>query len=441
MKAASGSGNLSWVYGGAGTGGLPKDWKSVTAVGAHTVKITLTTGVNATWFIHNGIGQLVTVPKSAWDRYPHNMGQELAWIKSIANDPTAKPYQVVDGPYAFKSFSPNQDWTFVPNRHFDGHQSQVGRLIFQYETSAEAEFSALRNNTVQVGYLPSEMWGSRADLRGDKLWPGYLFGFNMMRLDENPGAENGLGPTFAQAYVRQAMEMGINQPGIINTIYHGQGIVEDGPVPSKPHTVFDDPALNTPPYPYNPQAGKRLLESHGWRMVNGVMTKGSVKLEFPLIYSSGDPAIENTVQLVQHDWALEGIKISLVSMTFDNLVAADHGKPSGWDAAYWGAGWTYEPDFYPTGGALFKTGAASNAGGYSNPTMNKLIEDTYLPATTAQSQKALFAYEVYAAKQVPYLWFPWLATLNESSTALKGVESTFNPIEDLYMPNYWTVKK
>ncbi|PSR22953.1 MAG: ABC transporter substrate-binding protein [Sulfobacillus acidophilus] len=441
MKAASGNGNLPWVYGGAGTGGMPNDLKSVVATSKYTVTITLNITANPNWFIHNDIGQFVIVPKASWNRYPSNMQKELTWIKSIANDPTAQPYHVVDGPYKFSSYTPNEEWIFTPNPSFDGHKSSIGRLIFQYQTSTSSEFAALRSGTVQVGYLPPAMWSVRKDLTGDKYWPSYLFGFNMMRLDENPGAEDGMGSVFSQAYVRQAMEMGIDQPAIISGIYHGQGIIEDSPVPSEPKTVFDDPALNKQLYPFNIKAGQKLLESHGWRLVHGVMTKGKQKFEFPLIYSSGDPAVQDTVELLQRDWAKEGIKISLVSMPFDNLVTTDHGKPSGWDAAYWGAGWTYEPDFYPTGGALFKTGAASNAGGYSNPTMNKLIEDTYLPATAAQSQKALFAYEAYAAKQVPYLWFPWLATLNESSTALKGVESTFNPIEDLYMPNYWTVKK
>lgn len=440
-KAASGNGNLPWTYGGAGAGGIPSDWTSVTATGTHTVKVTLANPANQSWFIHNGLGQLVPVPAAQWNRYPNNMTEELNWIKSIANQPTAKPYQVVDGPYKFKTFTPNQSWVFAKNSAFKGHQSSIAKLVFQYETSASSEYSALRAGTVQVGYLPPSLWASQSQLANDKFWSSYLWGFNMMRLDENPTAQNGLGPVFSQAYVRQAMEMGVDQTAIINGIYHGQGVVEDSPVPSEPNTVYYDSALSQPPYPYNPAAGRRLLENHGWRMVNGVMTKGGVKLAFPLIYASGDQSIQDTVQLIQHDWAQEGIKITLVSMPFGNLVATDHGKPSGWDAAYWGAGWTYQPDFYPTGGELFKTGAAANAGGYTSPVMDQLIAKSYLPGSTAQTQQALFNYEAFAVKNVPYLWFPWMATFNESAKALHGVASTFNPIEDLYMPNFWTFKK
>lgn len=438
MKAASGSApNLPWQYGGAGAGGIPADFKSVTALNSHTVQITLTTPSNQTWFIHNGLGQIVVVPKAVWDKYPHNMIQELTWIKSIANTPTNKAYSVVDGPYAFQSWTPNQQWSFVANPQFNGHKGRIQKIVFQYQTSAASEFLALKTGTVQVGYLPATMWDSRRALTLDKFWPGYLWGFNMMRLDENPTAQNGLGPFFAQAYVRQALEMGINQQQIIDGIYHGNGVIEDGPVPSKPRTVYYDPALSKPPYPYNPAAGKKLLEEHGWTEVNGVMTRHGVKLQFPLIYASGDQSIADTVQLIQQDWAQEGVKITLQAMPFSSLVATDHGNPAHWDAAYWGAGWTYQPDFYPTGGELFMTGAAANAGGYSSPTMNQLIEKSYRPGTVSQNIRALFQYEAYAVKDVPYLWLPWIATLNESASNLKGVSSSFNPVEDLYMPNYW----
>jgi len=440
MKAASGNGNLPWTYGGAGGGGVPQDWTSVTAANTSTVIVTLDHSANQSWFIHNGLGQIVPVPESVWNKYPDNMMKELRWIQSVSNQPTAKPYQIVDGPYWFQSFQPNEAWNFVANTHYDGHKSTIKKVIFQYETSSASEFAALKSGTVQVGYLPASMWDSRKSLTTDTFWPAYLWGFNMMRLDENAGAENGLGPVFSQAYVRQAMEMGINQNAIIQGIYHGQGVVEDSPVPSEPTTRFYDSALATPLYPYNPKAGKALLEQHGWQMINGVMTKNGVKLSFPLIYSSGSLTIADTVQLVKQDWAEEGIQITLVAMPFDNLVTTDHGNPKGWDAAYWGAGWTYQPDYYPTGGELFETGAAANAGGYNSATMNQLIQASYEPGNSAARTKALFAYEAFAAKDVPYLWFPWIATLNESSPTVHGVVTTFNPVEDLLSPNYWTIK-
>ncbi len=437
MKAASGNGTLPWTYGGAGGGGVPTDWTSVTAPNSSTVVVTLASPANQSWFIHNGLAQIIPVPQSVWDVHPNNMTRELQFISSVSNQPTNKVYDVVDGPYKFSAMAPNQYWSFVPNPSYGGQKSRITKLIFQYETSPASEYTALKSGNISVGYLPASLWANKAQLTHDQFWPAYLFGFNMARINQSPQAMGGLGPTFSKSYVRQALEMGINQAGIIQTIYHGQGTVEDSPVPSQPKTVFNDPALNKPLYPFNPKAGKALLIQHGWHMTNGVMTRHGVSLSFPLVYTSGSQAIKDTVELVKQNWAQEGIQVQLQPEPFDNVIAVMHGNPTKWDAAFWGGGWTYQPDYYPTGGELFKTGAAANAGHYNSNTMDQLITATYAPGTPQASQRALFAYEAYARQNVPYLWFPIIPTFNESVTTLKGVKSTFNPITALFYPNHW----
>jgi peptide/nickel transport system substrate-binding protein len=440
MKAAS-ENNAVWAYGGAGGGGVPADWQSVIADGSDKVIVTLAHPANQSWFIHNGLAQIIPVPASAWDKYPDNMNQELTYIKSIANVPTAKPYNIVDGPFKFSQWQPNDDWIFVSNPTYGGHRASIKKIEYMYETSSANQFAALKTGTVDVGYLPPSLWNSKHDLSGDQFWSSYAFGFNMARLNQSSQAEGGLGPTFSQRYVRAALEMGINQAGIIDTFYHGQGVSEDGPVPSEPPTKFYDSALSHSPYPYNPQAGRKLLESHGWSLVNGVMTKGGVQLKFPLVYTSGSNTITDIVQLVKTDWAKEGVDISLVPEPYDTVIAVMHSNPAKWDAAFWGGGWTYEPDYYPSGGELFATRSAANAGHYNSATMNRLIAASYLPGTKTQTQAALFAYEAWAVHDIPYLWFPWLANFNETAKNVHGVRSTYNPITDLFYPNYWTVSK
>lgn len=439
MQAAS-QNNAVWSYGGAGGGGVPADFQSVTADGTHKVIVTLVHPENQSWFIHNGLAQIIPVPASVWDKYPGNMSQELNYIRSVANVPTAKPYSVVDGPFKFSQMAPNDYWSFVPNASYGGHKATMKKLEFQYETSTTNEFAGLKTGTVDVGYLPPSLWNSKGQLAHDQFWSGYAFGFNMARVNQSPLAEGGLGPVFSQRYVRAALEMGINQQGIINSFYHGRGVTEDSPVPPQPPTKFYDAALKNNPYPFNPTAGKRLLESHGWAMVNGVMTKHGVKLSFPLIYTSGSTTIADVVQLVKSDWAREGVQVSLVPEQFDNVVQTMHSNPSKWDAAFWGGGWTYQPDYYPTGGELFATGSAANAGHYASSTMNRLIQNSYQPGTPQQTKQALFAYEAWAAHDIPYLWFPWVAQLNETVNTLHHVQSTYNPITDLYYPNYWSAQ-
>lgn len=440
QTTSSSNPHLPWSHAGSGVGGIPELWKNVSAINPTTVQITLKSSVNPIWFEHNGLAQITPLPVAVWDKYPHNIIKELAYIKSVANSPGAEPYHVVDGPYQFASMEPNNNWTFIPNPHYGGHKSSLAKVIFQYETSPQAEFEGLKTGTITVGYLPSSLWNSRTQLHNDTLTTAYLFGFNYLQPNLNPEAPGGLGKAFDSRYVREALQMGINQPGIISTFYHGYGVVEDSPIPSEPPTHFYDSQLKSPLYPYNPQAGKQLLEKHGWHMVNGVMTKGSTRLAFTLTYVSGSNTVSDIAQLLKSSWAKEGIAVTLQSQPFDQIIAqANQSDPSKWNMVWWGGGWTYEPDFYPTGGGLFKTGAGANFGGYHSSVMDQLITKTYEPGTPHQIQQRLDAYQKWAAQDLPVLWMPWTPSFNVHANTLHGSVKTFNPVSDLYSPNYWTL--
>ncbi len=442
LATSSGSSSLPWGYGGAGIGGLPTRWQSVKADGPYKVIVTLNKPSNPEWFIHNGLAQIVPAPKSVWDIHK-NMNNELSFIKSEANNPGSKYYSVVDGAFKFdaaQSKTNNQYWAFVPNPAYDGHKATIKKLDWVYESGNSSEFAALKQSKVNVGYLPFSLYDSRSQLTGDHFSTLYPFGFNYLVINFSHKAPGNFGTMIGSRYVRQALEMGINQKGMISSFYHGHGVVGFSPLPAKPHTSFYDPALKNPT-PYNPAAGKKLLLKHGWTMNHGVMTKGNLKLAFTLDYVSGVTAVANQVQLVKQDLAQEGVQVNLESQPFNTLIADTNQANAGkWQVVWWGGGWVYSPDFYPTGGGLFATGSAANYGGYQSHTMNHLIQTTYQPGSPTQIRSRLNSYLGYASSQLPVLWMPWTPTaFEETANYIHGVNSSYNPITDTQYPNYWTV--
>ncbi len=442
LKATStGASNLPWGYGGAGSGGIPARWSQVVADGDHTVIVTLNKPSNPNWFIHNGLAQIVPVPASVWNKYPQNMTQELKFILSVANSPGSKEYSVVDGPYRFDQMKPNDYWSFVPNGQYDGRHSTLQKVIFQYQSSDATEFLGLRKGTINVGYLPTSDWNARHELAGDTLTAPYEFGFTFLQPDYNTRAPGSLGPVFRKLYIRQAMEMGIDEPAMIQAFFHGHGVLENDPIPAKPRTIFYDAKMPSLDYPFNIKAGKALLASHGWTLHDGVMEKHGIKLAFTLLYVSGSASAANIVQLIKQDWAEEGIQVSLQSAPFDQVLStAQQSDPQKWNMAFWGtSSWTYEPDYYPTGGSFFLSGAGANQGGYDSATMNRLIANSYAPGTPAQIQAALDAYLRDAAHELPDLYLPYTPTYNEHANDLHGTVSTYNPITTFLYPNLWTL--
>ncbi len=105
--------------------------------------------------------------------------------------------------------------------------------------------------------------------------------------------------------------------------------------------------------------------------------------------------------------------------------------------AFWGGGWTYEPDFYLSGDGLFNSGAGANFGGYANPHMDQLINaTTNLTGTPTQVTHRMDAYLTYAAQQVSAIWLPWTSSsyvgtgFPEHAKDLHGTVSTFNLVTD-----------
>ena len=82
----------------------------------------------------------------------------------------------------------------------------------------------------------------------------------------------------------------------------------------------------------------------------------------------------------------------------------------------WGAGWVFAPDYYPTGEAIFQTGAGSNSGSYSSKQ-----NDTNIAATTSKNT-SLTNYENYLTQQLPVVYQPNAVTsLTEIKKGLTGV--------------------
>lgn len=426
ILAASGS-KAPWAYCFAGSGGVPGDWKSVHVTGLYTFSITTTKPVNPAWFEHNGLGQIVPVPKSTWERYANPL-QELNWIKSVSATWSNRVYDVYDGPYHIVSGVNSEYWLYAANPHYDGvHQPTFRTVRYYYETSEASTFLALKKKTVELATAPSSYLGALKKMTDYRIVAPPLFGYQWLGLNYRRTTLD-VGPLFNNLYIRQALQMGIDQAAIIK-LYGGYATPVYGPVPRFPHNIYYDYRLPDY-YPYNPARGKALLESHGWHEVNGVMEKNGTKLAFPILDQSGagSPSIQDEFEIIQAGWAKEGIKATI----YLSALPANDGQ--NWAVSGFGT-WVYAPDFYPSGGSLFaSTGGVNLSGGdYRSAEMDHLIQATYAPGSEAQTIQRFYAYEKYAAQQLPVLWVPMsnAATgfLYSVATNIKGFQANYSPQE------------
>jgi peptide/nickel transport system substrate-binding protein len=243
----------------------------------------------------------------------------------------------------------------------------------------------------------------------------------------------------AQLYIRQALQEGIDQNGIVSAIDENYGAPTCSPLPPNSPTTL---SAKTPcAYAFSVHNAQVLLKAHGWTIQGGNMTCTSpgtgstkcgpgipnnaiIKLNFSYLTSAASPAAAASAQIEIAYWNAIGFDIVGDPQGFNTAISSCFQE----NMCSWGGGWIYAPDYYPSGESLFATGGSFNLGNYNNATMNADIK------TTTSGKGNLTAYEKFAAAQLPVLYVPNGTGTGEVAKSLKGIQPS-NPLEN-FMPEY-----
>jgi peptide/nickel transport system substrate-binding protein len=466
LKAA---GSNWWDY---VAGLFPDDVASVQTPNSSTIVLKLTKAYNPAFFTDTVLSEVQLLPQQAWDKTsatgkignydetPAGAKAVLAFLSKAGGDiatfATNPLWQVVDGPWKLTAFDNNGYYSYVPNKSYSGPDKPIlSKWINSPYTTDTAELNALRaGGSITVGQLPLNDLAQASALKAE----GYSLASQPIAgvAEIVPNFYNAaVGPMLRQLYVRQAMEDLIDRTLIVKKIYGGYADPGNGPV-----SVLAGGALVSPleksggPYPYSPSTAVALLKSHGWKVVpQGVttceqpgsgpadcgagITKGEA-LTFTLVYTSGIASFDEQNADIQSTEAQAGIKIVLKSEPFNTLDAtvgtcfanAHPAAQCGWQLADYG----YNPyALYPAADGMFNTDGNGNDGGYSSTEMDNLINATEYGSNTTQ---AFFAYENYAAQQLPWLWIPNQSTIWVYKDNLHGF-TPLNPFSGGNNPEIW----
>lgn len=452
---------------------IPALIKSASGSG-NTVVINFTRSINPLWLVYNNLSFITPMPNT-WDRTSATKTANCATGKydAASTNATCKAVEAyldaqsgssatytdsmwqsgVDGPWRLSAFDNLGDATFVPNAKYSGPQkAQVAVVKELAYTSDQAEENDLQAGTIDLGYVdpgvltsnaisPTKAganWGnlaSRYNMVVGSAWNFNYAPFNFSSQDPKAAA-------ISQLYIRQALQEAVDQTGIISNVDKGYGIPIYSPLP--PTTPASLSAKITNPYPFSLTNAKALLTSHGWTEENGVMTCTSpgtgssncgagitqgYTLNFSIVWASGSPSLDETFNAEIADWASIGIVFSHSTATFNNVIG-DCSGGSGYEICSWGGGWTYAPDFEPTGESLFAPTGGFNVGTYNNAQMTADITATDFGTAN------LTAYGNYAAQQLPVLYQPQAFAPGEVIKTLKSsIGFTPNPLGN-FMPEY-----
>ncbi len=463
-------------YLGYSPGSIPDDLvsESYPTSTPYQFSITFNKAYSQLWVLYDELSEIVPIPQAVWDKTSASSpvgnydttaaGAKAVWkfMNSEATQEgtyTTNPlWQMVDGPWKLSGFSTvTGASTFVPNKAYTGpDKPKIAKFEELPFTSTSAEFDALRSGQVDYGYLPPEdsSQASYFTSRGYTVNDWTDYGFNGILLNYTSPAA---GPFLKQLYIRQALQSLINQPQISQDIWHGFSFPTYGPIPQTPKTSFLSSELQQNPYPYSVSHAVSLLKAHGWTVVpNGTDTcakpgtgptqcgagiAAGAKLVMTQEVSTGSSPFLAEVEDMTSAWRSAGISVAIQQKSQSAIFAtlepcSNGGAGCGWEIANIGepgSTATYSPQYLPAPSPWFGTDSANNVGGYSDPKMDQLIEQTYVSGSVQATQNLA----EYAAQQMPFLWEPSYAyQISVISPHLHGALPQ-DPNLNLY-PQDWT---
>jgi len=458
--------------------GFPTNVSNIKVVSPTELTMTMDKPYNPNWFLYNDLSQITPMP-NAWDRTasgPSNCDTTVkdcaavytyldSQAKAVTSYATSPIWGVVDGPWRLSAFSADGHITFVPNKSYSGPvRPKLSAFQEVPFTTDAAEYNVLLSPSgstkIDFGYLPDQDAPAKPSgaavgrnplaSKGYTLAPLYPWGIDYYATNYQSSIGDH-GAIIKQLYFREALAYMMNQNSIISGPLRGYGAVTVGPVAATPATKWlSSKGRGGNPFPYEPGKAKTLLASHGWTVNPGGVTtctnpslcgpgitKGTA-LSFNFIYLSGTAWVASEMQQLQSNLATIGVKINLVPKPLGQVLAVAGGNcvvakiPCNWDFANWGFGWSFSPDYLPTGDQLFECGAIANSGGYCDKT-----DDSMINATLTNSNLSLFYnWQNYLAPQLPVQYQPNAAyTLSEVANNLHGVLPQSPTLS--ITPEYW----
>ena len=321
-----------------------------------------------------------------------------------------------NGAYKFVSYKDGEEVTLVANENYYKGVPKIKNLVFRVVNETN-QMLLLENGDVDI-------MASTVAVTAENLLLLQQLGFINANIVEYLGygyvAINHNEPIMQDLNVRKALAYGLDRSSVVEAAFGGQANVIDIPQSTVSWAYPEDGDYTH--YEYNPEKAKQLLEEAGWKVgSDGIREKDGVKLSLKFLASSPNSVTDLLVPVTIDNYNAIGIELKAEQMEFRTLVdkqsEAKEGKFS-YHLAF--LAWSLDIDPDPT--STFASNGANNKVGYSNPTVDKLLNDA-LNEMDITKRKELYA-QLYKeiSEDLPYLFLYQRKDMNVYSSKVKGME-------------------
>lgn len=338
--------------------------------------------------------------------------QGKAFLEAEFN--TQKP--VYTGPFKFKEWAKGDHVTLEANPDYFRGRPKLDTFIYKVVPDSTALLAQLKTGDIDIaGVDPT----TAAEVQKDpsyntEVYTSLCFRYLDFQLDP---AKSEL---FEDKQVRQALAYGLDRKGIIDSIFLGYAGEANSIIP--PSSWAYNPN-NQPAYNYDTEKAKRMLDAAGWQVdADGVREKDGKKLAFNIYVTSVNKPVVSTAEAIQQMWKEIGVDAQVVQeelQAFIQRIGNVPGATHDFDTFISGICWFPDPDeksMWHTSGQ----NGGFNAGKYSNPEMDKLIDEALATLDQTKRKDLYYKIQAIAAEDVPLLPLYYIENIVAYPKRLQG---------------------
>lgn len=335
-----------------------------------------------------------------------------SWSTDDFTKPTAFTRNPIGtGPFKFGAFVAGSSVRLVRNDDYFRGKPLLDAVVFKIMPDIEQQFAQLQ--TGELDWMVIEPYQIDA-LKGNTRVKVNEVRSNMYLF---MGLNNAFAP-LDDKQVRQALSYAVDRQAIIDGALAGRADVANSPITPVLAAFHND---NVESYKYDPAKAAALLDQAGWkRGAGGIRAKDGKPLKLTIDVDAGNTTREQLALVVQDNWKKVGVDASIHSGDFAALVARTRAKPS--DLQAFVSWWITAPD--PDIASYYGSNQTLNVFSYSNPQVDKLLEEGRRTINADQRAKIYKDAQVLIAQDAPCVYLYYVREIETVSTRLRGWPAT-----------------
>ncbi|HLB95113.1 MAG TPA: peptide-binding protein [Nitrospiria bacterium] len=356
----------------------------------------------------------------------------LSGVDLNTTDFNRKP--IGTGPYKMKEWVTGQKIVLAANGNYFEGRPKVEEYVYRIIPDNATMFLELKSSGLDFMGLSPLQYQRQTDTDYFKQYfkkyryPAFAYtylGFNL------------LDPKFRNRKVRQAIASAIDKKAVIKGVLLGVGRPADQPVP--PESWAYNPSV--PPYDYNLDRARRLLEEAGWKDTNndGLVDKDGQPFRFTIITNQGNDERAKTAEIIQQSLKAVGIQVEIRILEWQAFLHQFIDKKK-FEAIILGWSLGRDPDSYDIWHSSKTREGEFNFVSYHNPQVDRLLLEGRNTCDQEKRKKIYEKLHAFIAEDQPYIFLYYPDALPVLHKRFKGVEPS--PLGIWYnFPTDWYVPK